>query len=295
MIFALYIGRLSNVKQREAAKAYLFIMPAIALALCFSVIPFLKTFVSSFLTISQSGKAIGFAGLDNYKTLFEDKAFISSIGNTLRFTLYFLPLNTVMTFLAAALTRRRRKCTWIMEAIFITPLAFSLSAFTLVFKEIFRGEVSIINRILHTSLLWLDRPGSAMAVLVILGLFLDFAIDYILLTAAFRSIDRSVIEAAEIDGAGEVHKLFAIETPMIATMLSITVFMALKDAILISAPVMILTEGGPFRSTETIMYFYYLEAFKSGNRAYESVISSMMVITSAIIMGIIAVLRRKDA
>ena len=89
--------------------------------------------------------------------------------------------------------------------------------------------------------------------------------------------------------------LFQIETPAIKTMLAITIFMALKDAILISAPVMVLTEGGPFRSTETIMYFYYLEAFKSGNRAYESTISSMMVLSSALLMGAIALIRRKDA
>ena len=163
------------------------------------------------------------------------------------------------------------------------------------FKEIFRGEVSIANRILSTSLLWLDERGSAMAVLVILGLFLDFAIDYILLISSFRSIDRSIIEAAEIDGAGSARMLFQIETPAIKTMLAITIFMALKDAILISAPVMVLTEGGPFRSTETIMYFYYLEAFKSGNRAYESTISSMMVLSSALLMGAIALIRRKDA
>lgn len=295
MIFTLILLRLANVKYRDTMKAYAFLLPAIILAAVFSLLPFLKTFISSFFTVSQSGKVLGFAALDNYITLFSDSAFTASVKNTARFTLLFLPLNTVITFMAAALTRKRRKLTWITEAIFISPLAFSLSAFALVFKEIFRGEVSIANRILSTSLLWLDERGSAMAVLVILGLFLDFAIDYILLISSFRSIDRSIIEAAEIDGAGAVRMLFQIETPAIKTMLAITIFMALKDAILISAPVMVLTEGGPFRSTETIMYFYYLEAFKSGNRAYESTISSMMVLSSALLMGAIALIRRKDA
>ena len=294
MIFLFLLLRLANVKYRDTAKAYIFLLPSIVLAAAFSLIPFLRTFISSFFTVSQSGEVLGFAGLGNYKALLSDGAFLSSVKNTIRFTLMFLPLNTVLTFLAAALTRRREKLTGIAEAIFITPLAFSLSAFSLVFKEIFRGEVSVANRILSTSLLWLDEPGSAMAVLVILGLFLDFALDYILLVSAFRGIDRSITEAAEIDGAGRLRMLFEIETPEIMTMLLITVFMALKDAILISAPVMILTEGGPFRSTETIMYFYYLEAFKSANRAYESTISSIMVISSALVMGIIAMLRRRD-
>ena len=279
----------------KKAEPYILLLPAVTLALIFSILPFSRSIVLSFLRVTQNGRIIGFAALDNYRNLFSDKAFVQSISHTLLFVALFLPLNTALTLTAAAITRRKTRRSGLAEFIFFSPLAVSLSAYSMIFSEMFRGRISIINRILSMDMLWLESPGSAMAVLVILGLFLDFAIDYILLTAAFRSIDRSVIEAAEIDGAGEVHKLFAIETPMIATMLSITVFMALKDAILISAPVMILTEGGPFRSTETIMYFYYLEAFKSGNRAYESVISSMMVITSAIIMGIIAVLRRKDA
>ena len=70
--------------------------------------------------------------------------------------------------------------------------------------------------------------------------------------------------------------------------------MAVKDALLISAPVMILTEGGPFRSTETVMYFYYLEAFKSGNRAVESTIATLSAAVSMLSMALIAI-RRKHA
>ena len=64
--------------------------------------------------------------------------------------------------------------------------------------------------------------------------------------------------------------------------------------LLTAAPVMILTEGGPFRSTETVMYFYYLEAFKSGNRAVESTIATLSAAVSMLSMALIAI-RRKHA
>ena len=76
-------------------------------------------------------------------------------------------------------------------------------------------------------------------------------------------------------------------------MLSAVIFMALKDAVMISAPVMVLTEGGPFRSTETIMYYYYLEAFRSGNRAAGTTIAVLMVLFSILIMSILS-RRRRD-
>ncbi len=274
-------------------KAYLYIMPSLVLALLFSFIPLLKTFVESFLTISQQGKVLGFAGLGNYISLFHDTAFIASVKNTVIFILLFLPLNTFFTLLAATLTRRKKRLTAIPEFIFFTPLAFSLSALALIFKEMFRGKVSIINRLFGLDIAWLDESFPAMAVLVILGIFLDFAFDYILLLSAFRGTDRSIIEAAEIDGASRATLFFRIELPAIQNMLAVIIFMALKDALLISAPVMVLTEGGPFRSTETIMYYYYLEAFRSGNRATGTTIAVLMVGLSAAIMTFLS-RRRRD-
>ena len=283
-----------NVMKKKEWKAFIYLAPALLLALLFSFLPLAKSLIGSFLTISQSGKVLELAGLRNYASTLTDSAFLSSVGNTLRFIIIFLPLNTLLTLLAATLTRRKSRISSIGECIFISPLAFSLSALALVFKEMFRGRVSIANRILGTDLAWLDSPATAMIVLAILGVFLDFAIDYILLSSAYRSIDKSVIEAAMIDGASSMRILSSIELPLIRSMLAVTVFMAFKDALLISAPVMVLTEGGPFRSTETIMYYYYLEAFRSGNRAAENTIAVIMVAASAIIMALSARRRRFD-
>ncbi len=278
--------------KRKDFKAYIFLLPAMAIALLFSFIPLVKCFFLSFFTVSQSGKIIDFNGIGNYISLFRNEAFLNSVLTTLKFVVLFLPVNTFLTLLAAALTRKERRGVAIPEFIFLTPLAFSLSALALVFKEIFRGKVSIINRITGLSLTWLEEPGPAMAVLVILSLFLDFAIDFILLLAAFRSTDKSIIEAAEIDGASGATIFFRIEIPSICSVLAVTVFTALKDATLISAPVMVLTEGGPFRSTETVMYYYYLEAFKSGNRAAETTIAVIMVLFSILVMGLVSKRRR---
>ena len=277
----------------KKAEPYILLLPAVALALAFSILPFLRSSVLSFLKVMQNGRIIGFAALDNYRNLFADKAFVSSIWHTLCFVLIFLPLNTFLTLLAAALTRKRGKGSAIAEFIFFSPIAVSLSAYAMIFSEMFKGRISIINRLTGLDTLWLESPASAMAVLVMLSLFLDFGLDYILLLSSFRSIDRSMIEAAEIDGCGSLRTLLWIELPQVRPMLFVTVFMALKDALLISAPVMLLTEGGPFRSTETVMYYYYLEAFRSSNLQKGRAISTLMVALSMILVAI-AARRRRD-
>ena len=83
-----------------------------------------------------------------------------------------------------------------------------------IFKEIFRGSVSVAGRIFRTDAAWLEEPGTAMLVLAILGVFLDFALDYLLLLSAFRSTDRSIIEAAEIDGATKWQLYWDVVLPL---------------------------------------------------------------------------------
>ncbi|MBQ5365680.1 MAG: sugar ABC transporter permease [Spirochaetales bacterium] len=140
---------------------------------------------------------------------------------------------------------------------------------------------------------WLTAPAGAMITMAILGVFLDFGLDYILLMCAFRSLDKDVIDAARVDGAGGRRLFFDIELPMVRPTVMVTVFLALKDAVLISAPVIILTEGGPFRSTETIMFYYYVEAFKSGNRAVQNSLSSLVLASAAAAMAIYHLSRRR--
>ncbi len=274
------------MRDRKTLKAYLFIAPALLIALVFYIYPFLKSFIFSFLTINQRGHITGFAFLENYKALFRDKAFINSVRNTLRFTILFVPLNTLLTVGAAALTRKTHRFSAIAETIFFMPMAISLSGASLIFSLMFRGRVSIVNRIFHLSIEWLGEKAPAMLVLVLLGVFLDFGIDYILLLTALKSNDKSVLEAAELDGAENERLFFCIELPMIKNIVIATVFLAIKDALLIVAPIMIVTEGGPFRSTETMMFYYYIEAFKSGNRAIANTLSVLLVAFAALLMTI---------
>ncbi len=291
-VFLLHI--FFNVMRKETKKAYLFLLPALVLSLVFSIYPALSAVAESFLTISNSGKVQGFAFLDNYRILFSDSSFLNALRNTMIFVLLFVPFNTFFTLLAASLTRRKSRHSWSVEYIFFMPLAVSLSAYSLIMKELFRGKSSVLNNIFHTTLGGITTPWGAMLTLVVLGIFLDFGLDYILLLCSFRSIDKSIIEAARMDGAGGRTLFYAIELPQVIHTVLVTIFLAVKDALLISAPVIILTEGGPYRSTETIMFYYYTEAFRSGNRAVQNALSSIILYAVIIFMAVYAGRRKNE-
>ena len=155
---------LTYMKRKENMKAYLFLLPSLALAATFLFYPLMKAFASSFLTISHSGKILGFAGFKNYAKLFSDSGFRNAALNTIKFIIFFVPLNTALTLLAATLTRKKRKGTAIAEFIFASPIVISLSAYALIFKEMFRGRISIINRIFSSEINWLSDKVPAMFV-----------------------------------------------------------------------------------------------------------------------------------
>lgn len=277
--------------RKKTGTAYLFLLPSLILSLVFSVAPSVSAIIESFLTVSSNGTIKGPAGLENYRILLSDVSFLNALRNTLLFILLFVPVNTFLTLLASCLTRRRSRLSFIAEYIFFMPVAVSLSAFSLIMKELFRGKSSVINSFFHASFSGITTPRGAMLTLVMLGVFLDFGLDYILLTCSFRSIGKEIIEAARMDGAGGWRLFFLIELPLISATLRTTVILALKDALLISAPVLILTEGGPYRSTETLMFYYYTEAFRSGNRAVQNALSSLILLP--VIISVFLYLRRK--
>lgn len=279
--------------KKNTKKAYLFLAPSLISLLLFSILPSLSVLIESLMKISNSGKVLGFCGLNNYKTLLKDSSFINSLKNTITYTLLFVPLNTFFTLLAASLTRRKSRLSFIPEYIFFMPIAISLSSYSIIIKELFRGENSPFNKLFSTHLSGISTPFGALMTLVILGIFLDFGLDYILLLCALRSVDKSVIEAARMDGCGGRRLFFLIELPLIKDTLLATVLLSLKNSLLISAPVLILTEGGPFRSTETIMFYYYTEAFRSNNRAIQNSLSSLILLVTAFILLIYSA-RRKN-
>ena len=245
-------------------KAYLYLLPSLTLATVFFIMPALSSAFSSFF--SPGG----------YISLFKNRYFLLAVRNTLTFTFLFIPINTLFPLVLATLTRKDDRMSLFFRNIYIIPLSFSLALIAVVFRKMFSNS-GIISRTLGLDFSFLDSPSGSFASLVLLSLFLDVAINYIILYSSFRSIDKSIIEMALIDGAAKNRLFFSIEIPLIKKAVLLVLALGIKDALLISSPIMILTSGGPFRSTESIMFFYYVEAFSNMNYSYANSISTLML------------------
>jgi sn-glycerol 3-phosphate transport system permease protein len=258
--------------------------PALVLAYLFSYRPFFKTVANSFSLVNFSGKIIEFVGLENYKNLLVDQNFQISLLNTFRFALLFIPINLLVCLLAALLVYRKRRFAAWNETLFMLPMVVAMSSAALVFRALFNPNIGVINYVFNLTIQWFNDPAWAMFTLVALGVWMAMGLDFLLLLGALRSVPTTIIEAAEIEGAGPVAKFFRIQLPMISPTILFIISTRLRDSMLLSGPVLVMTGGGPLRSTQTLVYQMYIEGFSGGNYSKGSTISVVVFLLTFLLI-----------
>lgn len=284
------------MKKRNASliKPYALILPALALAVVFAYRPFILTLLNSLHTVSLQGQRLTFVGLENYQRLFASQSFQASLSNTLRFTLYFVPTNLIVCLGAALLSNRNGKLASLNQVFFFLPMAVGLSSSMMILKMMFNPSIGIINQLFGTDIQWFNDKHAAMALLVMAGVYLDIGLNFLLLHAALRNVPSELHEVAKIEGANSFQVFRYLQAPLIAPTFVFVLMTNIKDAMLISSPVLILTEGGPFRSTQTLVYQMYLEGFKSGNYAMGSAIATVVfLLTLSALLLLLRMERRR--
>ena len=258
---------------RRFVSPYLYLVPALALAYLFSYRPFAKTIINSLSLVNFSGRIIEFVGLENFTRLFMDRNFLTSLSNTFRFAFLFIPLDIAFCMLCALLVYRKRRFNALNETLFILPLAVAMSSAALVFKAIFNPTIGVVNHLFSLSIRWFDDPAWAMFTIVFLGVWMALGLDFLLLLGALRSVPKQYVEAARMEGAGSLATFLRIQLPLISPTILFIVSTRLRDSMLLSGPVMVMTAGGPRRSTQTLVYQMYVEGFVAGNYSKGSAIS----------------------
>ena len=280
-------------KPASLIKPYVLILPALALAVVFAYRPFILTLLNSLHTVSLQGQRLSFVGLENYQRLFSNQSFQASLSNTLRFTLYFVPTNLIVCLGAALLSNRKGRLATLNQVFFFLPMAVGLSSSMMILKMMFNPSIGIINQLFNTDIQWFNDKRAAMALLVIAGVYLDIGLNFLLLQAALRNVPSELHEVATIEGANGFQIFRYLQAPLIAPTVVFVLMTNIKDAMLISSPVLILTEGGPFRSTQTLVYQMYLEGFKSGNYAMGSAIATVVFLLTFTVLLLLLHLERR--
>lgn len=273
---------------------YLYVAPAVALAMLFAYRPFLLTIADSFFRVRPSGEWIAFNGIGNYRTLFSSASFHDSLKNTFVFTAMFVPLNLFITGGLAQLCNRDTRLMRFSRVLLMIPLAVAMSSFMLIMRQLFDENTGLVNRILSRPIPWFSDGKWAMRMLVWSCVYLDLGFDFLLFTASLRNIPYELKEVSFLEGANAWQRFRYLEFPLCAPTFVYVLVINMRDAILICSPVMVLTQGGPYRQTQTLIYQMYLEGFNGGNIAIGSAIATVVFgMTFVLMLIILAVQKRR--
>lgn len=266
-------GWLNRPKTRRSIKIALFLAPILVFAVLFVYYPFVKTIINSFSIVNQKGNVTGFARLDNYKYVFGRNDFKKSILNSLIITGINVPITLVVTILLALIANKKRRLSPLYETLFTMPMAVSMSAACMVFKSMFSPTLGIINAMLGTQLGWFESRDTALYTIIILTVWMGIGFDFLLFLSALRGIPSHIMEVARLDGAGLFTRIFKIQLPLISPTILYVMCTNLVLAMMCSAPMIIITQGGPSRSTTSLMYLMFASGYGSSNYSLAAVVS----------------------
>lgn len=270
------------LKLKKTAKPYLFLLPIFIFAIGFVYYPFLKTFVYSFCTVNAKGEILGFVWFDNYSYMFSYKNFTTALVNTLKLAALVVPLNIIVTLGLALLATKKRRFSGFYETLFTMPMAISMSAACLIFKILLNPTIGYVNQIFGWSYEWFTDKATAIYAVVLLCLWMGIGFNFILFLSALRGIPQQLMEAAKIDGANCFMRFIKVQLPLITPTLLYVVCTDIIHAMMTSAPMLIITEGGPANSTMSLIYLMYVSGYASSNYSLASCVS---IVTFLLTLG----------
>ena len=268
-------------------RPYLYLLPMLVFAVGFVYYPFIKKLAQSVSVVNFRGEITGFAGLDNFRYLFSRREFAIAIGNTLRLMLINVPVTLVITIALAWFSARQRRWGAVYETMLALPMTVSMAAITLIFKVLLNPTVGFVNYALGLRVGWYTDRHTAMSGILMLTVWMGIGFNYLLFLSAFRAIPEDMIGSARLEGAGPLTVLFWVQLPMISPTILYVTCTNMIQAMMTSGPILILTQGGPSRSTTTLIYLMYTAGYRSANyglAACVSLIAFAMTLTFAVLL-----------
>ncbi|WOO92095.1 MULTISPECIES: carbohydrate ABC transporter permease [Helcobacillus] len=270
------------MRSRSPWTAWLLVAPATIGVVAFILLPVLVAFGLS-LTNWQLVGGGGFVGLENYRALLTGGALLNSLVVTALFTLMSVPVAMALGLLLAMQLNRALPGAGVFRVIVVIPWVCAPLAIGVVFSWIYQPSYGALNAILGRRVEWLTDPSLALPSVAFVAIWQ--AVGYIALfyQAGLQKIPSSIYEAAELDGAGPLRRLWSITLPLLRPT---TFFVALTQIVAsfqVFDTVYALTGGGPGRRTEVIASLIYSEAFTSYRMGRASAIAVILFVILALV------------
>ena len=240
--------------------------------------------------------ALRFVGLSNYLHLLQTPLFWQALGNTFYFVAIGVPVSIGLS-LGAALLLNARAAKWqpFFRTALFAPVVTTVVAVAVIWRYLLHTRYGLINQALGgigiSPVNWLGDPRWSMPAIILFAAWKNFGYNMIILLAALQAVPREMYESARVDGAGPWRQFFDLTVPMLTPTLVMVGIMTISGYFQLFAEPYVMTQGGPLRSTVSVLYFMYEEGFRWWNLGNASAVAFLLFV---VIFAVSWVLLRLD-
>lgn len=264
---------------REELLGPLFLFPAVIYIVALVGIPFVIALAYSFSDVTVGNTSLDFVGLQNFLAIIQTPQFITSLGNTIVFTIVSQIIIIVLANILALILSEDFRGKWIARFLIMLPWATPIALGTIGWLWLLDSKFSPIDwvlRYLHLlgepgallgaqkNLFYLGRLELAKASIIVVYVWRMLPLAAVILMAGLTSIPQDILDQADVDGASFWRTLFQIKLPLILPIMSIALLFSLIFTVGDMAVVYVLTRGGPVYYTQILPTWAYYKGIESG-------------------------------
>ncbi len=271
--------------QKELKKnliAYSFIAPNFIGFAVFTFGPILFAFILAFLSW-DGANPIMWAGLDNFKRLFNDSQFKTSFVNTIVYTAGTVPLTMIFSLLLAVVLNQKIAGRNFFRTLSFFPYVASLVAVAVVWNMIFNPSMGPVNMLLRNMGVentpgWAADKNWAMFTVILFSVWKNMGYYMIIYLAGLQGINPELYEAGDLDGVNGWQKFKHITLPQLGPTSFFVLIMLTIQCFKVYDQIYMITQGGPGTSTLVLVYHIYNTAFISWDLGYASAIALVLFV-----------------
>jgi ABC-type sugar transport system permease subunit len=256
-------SRLTPQQRSEARWGWVLLAPMLILTLTFSIYPVFRSLQITMYNWNGIGQPQQYVGLRHFQSVLNDQYFWNAFGHTLQYTLVLVPIQlTLALMLALILNNPRLGLNTFYRTIYFLPVVTSLAIVAIVVRLMLQqGGLQFSQTLgLNPPLNFLG-PNLAMWSVIGFGTWFSFGLNLIYFLAALQTVPEELYDAAKVDGANWMQRLWFVTLPGIRPVATIILFFAVLGSMQVFEQSFVLTGGGPFFASEVVAGYIYRFAF----------------------------------
>jgi sn-glycerol 3-phosphate transport system permease protein len=262
---------------------YVLIFPSIAIVVVFLILPSLQALYLSFFEVSPFGNKLLFVGLNNFREILTSEEYRFSLRISVLFAVGVVILSMSASLGMAVLASRPLSGIGLYRTLLLWPYALSPAVAGIVWALLFEPSSGLMTYLIrlttHQSPNWMMVPNYALFVTILAAAWKMLGFNIVFFLAGLQGIPDEIVEAAQVDGASRRQSFWRVVFPILSPM---TFFLFIMNSLYAFFEVFglidVMTQGGPGRGTEVLIYKLYRDGFVSIRWGYASAQSIVLFV-----------------